>query len=165
MTVHKPSVYLDTSVINFLFADDAPDLRQITEEFFENVRSQENYRVCVSEFVIQEVGNAKDQNKKDELLGVLKQYPIEIINTGSLLEIERLAGQYLEQSLLPPKKLYDALHVAFCVIERVDYLASWNYKHLANVNRERRLTAFNFELGYLHPLRIVTPHQLADYEE
>jgi len=58
----------------------------------------------------------------------------------------------------------DALHVSFCVINKIDYPVSWNYKHLANINRERKILAVNFELNYLHPLRIITPSELLDYE-
>jgi hypothetical protein len=71
-----------------------------------------------------------------------------------------MTGQKAAPGAVPPKKLFDALHVAFCVVEQIDYLASWNYKHLAKVQRERRLTALNLQEGYLHPLRIVTPLQL-----
>ena len=57
----------------------------------------------------------------------------------------------------------DALHVAFCTVNKIDYLVSWNYKHLANVNREKKITAINIQYNYLHPLRICTPLELIDY--
>ncbi len=66
--------------------------------------------------------------------------------------------------VVPPKKLYDALHVAACVFHGVDYLVSWNYKHLANVNRESRINAVNLSNGYNKPIRIITPLELMSDE-
>lgn len=74
-----------------------------------------------------------------------------------------LAQNYLDNGIMPSKKLFDALHVAFCVVSKIDYLVSWNFKHLANINRERRILAKNYELGYIHPLRITTPTELTGY--
>ena len=56
------------------------------------------------------------------------------------------------------------MHIAIAVINRFDYPFSWNYQHLANVNRERRILAVNYENNYLHPIRIITPLQLFDSE-
>ena len=44
-----------------------------------------------------------------------------------------------------------------------DYLVSWNYKHLANINKENRVRLVNWELGYRHDIRIITPLELVDY--
>jgi hypothetical protein len=78
-------------------------------------------------------------------------------------EIGLLTQNYLDNGIMPPKNLFDALHVAFCVVSKIDYLVSWNFKHLANINRERRVLAKNYELGYIHPLRIITPTELTGY--
>lgn len=77
--------------------------------------------------------------------------------------ISLLAQNYLEHGILPPRKLFDALHIAFCVVSKIDYWVSWNFKHLANINRERRILGKNYELGYIHPLRIITPTELTGY--
>jgi hypothetical protein len=53
--------------------------------------------------------------------------------------------------------------IACAVINQIDYLVSWNYRHLANVNRERMVLATNLELGYLDKFRIITPLELIDY--
>jgi len=57
----------------------------------------------------------------------------------------------------------DALHVAISTVNKIDYLVSWNYKHLANVNREKNIIAINLQYNYLNPLRICTPLELLDY--
>ena len=79
------------------------------------------------------------------------------------IDIQELADKYIENKIIPEKKLADALHIAICVIKGIDYLVSWNYKHLANVNKENRIKLLNWELGYRRELRIITPLELMDY--
>lgn len=54
----------------------------------------------------------------------------------------------------------DALHVAIATVNQMDVLLSWNYQHLANVNREKRIIAENMNNNYWHNLRIITPLEL-----
>lgn len=161
--MNKPSVYLDTSVINFLFADDAPERQEITTEFFANFVRLGLYDVCVSEYVVDEIQQTPDRTHRQRLLQALEDNYVTIHLVPDAREIGALAEHYLRTGILPPAKLYDALHVAYCTVWRIDYLVSWNYKHLANVNRERRILALNNELGYLHPFRIITPSELTGY--
>jgi len=57
----------------------------------------------------------------------------------------------------------DALHIAVSVVKDIDYLVSWNFHHLANVNKERLVKAANLEMGYKNEIRIITPLELIDY--
>ena len=159
-----PTVYLDTSVINFLFATDAPELQAATLDFFERLVGPGKYRVLISEFVVEELTQTTDAHHRARLLQVIRDYPIELVPSGNSAAIYQLAQAYLQAGALPAKKEFDALHVAYCVVERINYLASWNYKHLANVNRERRLNSISLQADFLHPLRILTPFELLDYD-
>ena len=51
----------------------------------------------------------------------------------------------------------DAMHVSIAVIYELDVLVSWNFTHLANINRERKIAVVNQSEGYFYPLRITTP--------
>ena len=159
----KSTIYLDTSVINFLFADDAPEKKEITIDFFENFVKLGVYDTYITEYVIAEINQTTDTEERQRLLKIVEDYPIEILPVDKVEEIGGLAQDYLDNGIMPPKKLFDALHVAFCVVSKIDYLVSWNFKHLANINRERRILAKNYELGYIHPLRIITPTELTGY--
>ncbi len=159
----KTTVYLDTSVINFLFADDAPEKREITVDFFDNFVKLGVYDTFVTEYVIAEINQTGNEVERTKLLKVIEDYPIELLSVEKAEEIGLLAQNYLDNGIMPPKKLFDALHVAVCVVNKIDFLVSWNFKHLANINRERRILAKNYELGYLHPLRIITPTELTGY--
>ena len=159
----KSTIYLDTSVINFLFAHDAPEKKEITVDFFDNFVKLCIYDTYITEYVIAEINQTTDNEERKRLLKIVEDYPIQILPVDKVEEIGLLAQNYLDNGIMPPKKLFDALHVAFCVVSKIDYLVSWNFKHLANINRERRILAKNYELGYIHPLRIITPTELTGY--
>jgi len=78
------------------------------------------YEVYVSEYVIQELNQVPDQAERERLLNVLTDYPIELRPVTSFTEVGFLARNYLDRGVMPPKKLLDALHVAFCVFDEFD---------------------------------------------
>ena len=64
---------------------------------------------------------------------------------------------------MPKAPVRDALHLAIASFYRMDYLLTWNCRHLANANKFRRIEAVNAEMGLSIPL-LVTPHQLRPWE-
>ena len=86
------------------------------------------------------------------------------LETEPIEEVTTLADAYIELGALPAKSYNDALHVALCSVHEIDVLLSWNYSHLANVNKERKILAVNQTNGYLYPLRIVTPLEVMEDE-
>lgn len=162
---NRLKVYLDTSVPNFLFAVDSPEKMEVTKDLFENFLRTSIYRSFISPVVIAEIEETKELDKKERLLNVFKEYPIEFLDYSESeeKEIQELADKYIENKIIPEKKVSDAFHIAICVVKGIDYLVSWNYKHLANINKENRIRIVNLELGYRHDLRIITPLELVDY--
>ena len=159
----RNKIYLDTSVISFLYADDAPEKQEITIDFFDNFIKTGIYQATISEFVLQEIENTGNEKLRRKLKAAVIDYPIEIISVNED-EIQRMALAYISDGVIPPKKLLDALHVAVCTVKSINFLVSWNYKHLANINRERRILAVNLDNNYINPLRIITPIELINYE-
>ena len=162
---NKLKIYLDTSVPNFIFADDSPEKKEITIDFFENFIRKAIYEVFVSDVVIAEIEDTTDPGTREKLLSIIKEYHLKILelNSEEEKEIQELAYKYIDNKIIPEKKEADALHIAICVIKKIDYLVSWNYKHLANINKENRIRILNWELGYRIDLRIITPMELIDY--
>jgi predicted nucleic acid-binding protein len=161
----KVIIYLDTSVINFLFHDDAPEKRRATEEFFESYVRKGIYEVYISPIVIDEINKTKDEGHRKKLLDVLRRYHLKVIDISEFSEeIERLAELYIEGGIIPIRKLEDALHLAICTVAEIDIFLSWNYKHLSNVNKERRIMAANLIQGYVKSFRMITPFEVL-YEE
>jgi len=66
---------------------------------------------------------------------------------------------------VPRRKLEDALHIAISPIYEMDVLLSWNYHHLANMARERKVLNANIQEGYMKTLRITTPMEVMPDEQ
>jgi hypothetical protein len=164
-TMKQLTIYLDTSIINFLFADDAPEKRDITQEFFADYVKKGIYAVYISPVVIDEINRTENDIKRARLLHVIDEYALPSIDiTPSLPDIQYLAQRYIEQGIIPRKKLDDALHIAISTIYEMDVLLSWNFRHLANLKRERKVLSLNIQEGYMKVLRIVTPLEVMSDE-
>ncbi len=154
----KLRVYLDTSVINFLFADDAPEKMAATRAFFARAKRMA-IPLFISQVVVDEIARTRDDRRRTVLVTAIAERGLFMLPAEPEDEIELLARAYMEHGAIPAGQLDDALHVALCTVHAVDVLASWNFRHLANVNRERRIMAVNESCGYVYPLRIVSPEE------
>ncbi len=74
-----------------------------------------------------------------------------------------LANVYITDKIIPPRKIEDALHIAYSVVHEIDILLSWNFKHLANIKKEKQVQLLNQKYEYNYPFRILTPLEV-DYE-
>lgn len=158
--MNKLNIYLDTSVINFLFADDAPEKRDITIEYFDRFIKTGYYTHYISEIVVSEIKRTKETDMREKLLKVLSDYQLNFIALDPLEEIEELATHYIKSQVIPEKKIDDALHVSICTINKIDILLSWNFRHLANINKERKIMVANIEAGYTFTPRLTNPMEV-----
>jgi predicted GTPase len=154
----KLRIYLDTFIINFLFAEDEPEKQEITKKFFDNFVGKGKFIVYVSDIVIEEMEKTKDVKKRKMLLDIVTKYKLEIFLLTE--ESVDLADRYLAKKIIPKKKVEDARHIAIATVNECDALLSWNYEHLANINKERKIIATNLEEGYNYPLRLITPMEV-----
>ncbi|MDF9408168.1 MAG: hypothetical protein A4E52_01002 [Pelotomaculum sp. PtaB.Bin013] len=74
-------------------------------------------------------------------------------------ELEIISGKYLEELKISEKSAVDALHLAYAVVYEIDYLLTWNCKHLAHGDVRRKLKSYNDAVGLKTP-EIVTPYEL-----
>lgn len=154
----KLKIYLDTSVINFLFADDVPEFRKITEDFFENYVEKGKYLVYVSDVVIAEIEKTKYEDKKKLLLEVIEKFSLRILILDETSDA--LASVYLREKIIPPKKLEDAQHIAIATCNQMDILLSWNFKHLSNIQKQISVKMINERKGYFYPLILTNPMEV-----
>ncbi len=161
----KLLIYLDTSVINFLFADDAPEKRDLTRRFFSEKRDQ--YDIVISDVVVFEISKTTDERRRRLLLDSLRSHALYVapLTDVQLSEVEALAEAYLAEGIFPPRKREDALHVSITTVLGCDILLSWNFHHLANIRKQIRVNAVNERLGYLHRLNLLTPLEVLDEDE
>ena len=154
-------MYLDTSVINFLFAEDAPESCEVTTRFFEDYVRCGLYDTYVSSLVIDEIMRLRDDERRGILLNVISMYNLDVIQVSdSEVQTLTLAEQYLNEGILPRSEVDDAIHVAVATVNEMDVLLSWNFKHLANINKEFRFREVNRRNGYTKPLRLCTPWEM-----
>lgn len=128
------------------------------------VKEGKRFDVYVSDIVINEINKTNDSRKKDKLLSVIELYRMIKLPADKDEEISALADIYLNHNVVPGRKIEDALHIAYAVVFEMDVLLSWNFKHLANIKRERDVLSVNIENGYNYPIRIITPLEV-NYED
>lgn len=159
--MRKPKLYLETSVWNFYYADDAPEKRDITREFFQNVK-EGLYEIYISPTVIEEVGKA-GENKKRLLIELIRKHQPQMIEIDE--ESTDLSKKYLESGVIPIRKVEDAIHVAVSTVYEMDALISWNYRHLANLRKKELIQSVNLMEGYTKTLDIITPMEVISNED
>jgi len=153
----KLKIYLDTSVINFLYADDAPEKKEVTIDFFDNYLDK--YEAFISEYVIVEINRTESDEKREKLNNAIKKYKLRIYSQSNDTILE-MANNYIEKGILPESKLDDALHIAFSTYFEFDILLSWNFKHLANINKQEKVNTVNSSLGYRKILLMLNPMEV-----
>jgi predicted nucleic acid-binding protein len=148
--MHAVEIYIDTSVIGGYFDD---EFRDETRRLW-TLRKKSLFSFKTSIVTLEEISRAPA--KVRDLFA--KTFGEDSILTTSP-EAEQLAQAYMERGVVPQKYFDDALHVAICTLARINYLASWNFKHLANLQRENAFNGVNLLHGYAQ-VRIVSPKQL-----
>jgi len=145
--MHALALYLDTSVIGGYYdAEFMADTRALWR-----LKGAGRFRFVSSVLVDQEIARAPEPVRALMRSTFASTDMLQL--TAEALE---LAGHYLAQKIVPVDYTDDARHVAVCTVARLDYLVSWNFKHLANVRRETGFNAVNVLQGY-QPVRIVAP--------
>lgn len=155
--MRKLKLYVETSVWNFYFADDAPEKRDVTRQFFELVQ-QGKYDIFISTVVFDEINRAAPDHQERLLHLIQTAQPKELAITE---EAVLLAQRYLEEQALPPRATDDARHVAVATCHGMDALLSWNLKHLANLNKRRMIQSVNVKEGFPGTLELLTPMEVS----
>jgi predicted nucleic acid-binding protein len=153
----KQKIYLETSVISYLAAKPSRDLivaanQQMTEEWWDSYK--DDYELYVSQIVIEEASGG-DPEAAQRRLNLIENTPL----LGMTEDILSLAKQFIESGLLPQKAARDALHIAIATIHGIDYLLTWNCKHIANATIRNDIAKICHLNGYEIPV-ICTPQEL-----
>ncbi|MDB9517387.1 type II toxin-antitoxin system VapC family toxin [Roseofilum reptotaenium CS-1145] len=154
-----PSVYLETSVISHLTTRPSRDLiiaghQQITSEWW--ITERPKFEIYISELVIQEARRG-DSNAAQERLDLLE--PLAALKNSPLaLQLSEL---FLQKAAIPQTAAADSLHIAIGAINGIDYLLTWNCKHIANAITRKKIEQICRERGY-EPSVICTPEELME---
>ena len=157
--MRKLKLYLDTSVISHLKAPDTPEKMAETLAFWEILKT-EKYDVVISDVVMEEI-NGCGEPKRTFMNRKIAEINPTVVDTN--IEAENLAEEYVTKKVLPRKSIDDCLHIALSVINACDYLVSWNFRHLVNVQTEEGVKVVNV-INHYREIRIVSPNMFLKKE-
>ena len=100
------------------------------------------------------------ENVKNKLYEIPEQF---VEKVALSVEAEELSNKYISENVISLNFIEDARHIAIAVIEKVDVLASWNFKHTVNLKRIHGYNAVNMKEGY-QLLEIRSPREVLDEE-
>ncbi|MEG5059564.1 type II toxin-antitoxin system VapC family toxin [Microcoleus sp. A2-C5] len=151
------TVYIETSILGYLTARTTKNLIiaaniEVTRDWWEFRRS--NFRLYISQVVLDEIVQG-DSEIATQRLEIIRDFPLLELNQA----VRDLAGQFLTRSNLPPKAANDAVHIATATVYGLDYLLTWNCKHIANAQIQRKLAEISLDFGYQLPI-LCTPYEL-----
>lgn len=151
------SVYLETTFISYLVARPSRDVivaghQQTTQDWWDSRRSE--FECSVSQVVIDEV-SAGDPAETLKRLNVIRDLPVLEITTSA----ESLARAIMASGLMPARAVRDAAHIAVAAVHSIDYLLTWNCRHLANAQITRKIQEVCDQLSERMPV-ICTPEAL-----
>jgi hypothetical protein len=154
-----PSVYVETTIPSYLTSAPSRDLivagqQQITHTWWQTAK--ERFELFISEAVLQEIraGNPEAAAKRMQVVEGLT-----ILDVTK--EVDSLVEIYQKRFQIPQRARMDIVHIAVAVVYELDYVVTWNCKHIANWQIIHSLMEVNRSLGRFTPL-IYTPVELLE---
>lgn len=149
----KPTVYVETTIPSLLTARPSRDLivaadQQLTRKWW---GTRHKYELCVSAEVLREAGSG-DREAAARRLKALGDCVILPVTEAARELTERI----IRSRVIPAKALRDAIHIGMATAHGVQFLLTWNCRHIANAVIQRRLRETCWEAGFELPV-ICTP--------
>jgi len=157
-----PSVYLETTIASYLAAHPSRDLimaahQQITHDWW--LRARDRFDLYISDAVLNEIRGG-DPDAAARRLAIVNGLPVLQLND----DVRKLVHEYDRRLGLAGRGRADLPHFAFAVAYQMDYLVTWNCRHIANGEVIRRLLDANAALQRPTPL-VVTPEEILSTPE
>jgi len=151
------TVYIESSVISYLTSRPSRDVvtsarQKITIEWWKSYR--DCYELFISELVIEEIssGNAVAANSR---LAVVENIAV-LVATESA---RNLAKTLIGEKAIPPTNVEDAMHISIAAVQGIEFLLTWNFKHINNANTRQKLDKVIKAVGYTCPI-LCSPEEL-----
>jgi hypothetical protein len=153
----KPIVYIETTIVGHLTTRLPNDLLVASQMLATRkwwAESRQHFDICTSDLVLNEASRG-DSEAAAERIAAIREVPlVPIPDTAGVL-----AQMLISQGALPRKAEIDALHLAIAATNAIEYLLTWNCRHLANATLRVKINQICREQGYEPPI-ICTPHEL-----
>ena len=155
----KRTIYIETSVISYRVARPSRDIivlarQEITTEWWNTVLPHLN--AYVSPVVLDEIAGGDQQAQELRLQLVANMPPLAVDE-----RIISLAEAICEEIRLPERAQADAYHIAIPSVHGIDYLVTWNCKHIANAFMLRKIEQIVHAKGFTMPV-VCTPEELME---
>lgn len=151
----RQRIYIDTSVFGGYFDE---EFAEHTVPLFDRIQNNE-FTLLFSTVTQDELEGAPEKVKN--LVKSLKPDYTDFLDTND--EVVNLALEYINEKVVGQTSYADCLHIALATINRADFLVSWNFKHIVNVDRIRGYNSINIKNGYKQ-LEIRSPREFEKYE-
>lgn len=158
----KPTVYLETTIIGYGVSKPSGDLvvaarQKITRDWL--AAAARGYQLFVSQPVIGEVSAGDDQAAR-ERLALIEGIPLLAVTDNA----GELAAKLVDEGAVPREAAEDALHIAVAAVHGIEFLLTWNVRHIANATMRQAIERVCRESGYEPPV-ICTPEELTNDDE
>jgi len=145
-------IYLDTSVLSALFDERNPERQELTKDFFSKIHEHEAY---ISDLSRIEVDKIPDDVLREKMSGVIAT--LRILSTDDV--VEQLSKDYIRYGAIPEGYPEDAYHVAIAVVNNLDIVLSWNFRHIVRRKTKDIVNMVNTMNNFKH-IEIMTPAEL-----
>jgi predicted nucleic acid-binding protein len=144
-------IYVDTSVFGGYFEI---EFEQWTKPFIQKFILGE-YKLLYSQLTEIELIKAPEQVRN--LIKLIPENHIEFLAVSD--KVVTLADLYIAENVVGKTSIEDCRHIALATLNNADLLASWNFKHIVNVNRIRGYNSVNYKYGH-KIIEIRTPREI-----
>ncbi len=155
----KKSVYIETTIVSYLTGRPSRDViraarQEITRRWWKDRR--EDFDLFIAQGVLDEArrGDKRAAASRTRILDRLTR----LDTTDKALELARVL---IKKGAMPPKATEDALHLAVATAQEIDFLLTWNCRHLANAEMMKAVEKLAAAMGYRVPI-VCTPEQLME---
>lgn len=154
----KPRVYIETSVVSYLTARPSKEPIKLARQQSSVLLWQmsDQFEFFVSDAVIDEISEGNE-----EAAHIRLAYVATIPRVRETLEAKTLASQLINSRAVPETSYLDALHIALAAVHHMNYIASWNFKHMVGAVARNRITQELRQQGYTG-ITIHTPEELTE---
>jgi predicted nucleic acid-binding protein len=137
-------LYLDTSIPSAYYDTSKPLRQLITQKWFEN--EAHLYNLFISVLTIEEIDKLENTTKRENIKSLVLKFNMDVLQISP--EIKDLADIYISKGAIPGSEPEDALHVAIATVNKIEGLASWNFKHIVSINPIRKIHEINSKSNY-----------------
>ena len=155
----KPTVYIESTVVSYLTSRPSNDAvissrQQATQQLWNEYA--DNFEFVVSNIVITEITQGNPYRAQERLETIVNLRTLEVNPV-----VDNLAQLLIDSGAVPQNFRFDAQHIAIAAVNQIEFLVSWNYKHIVNQSKHQLINSICKHAGF-QPLTICTPIDLIE---